>query len=743
LDSLGVPDLMRALLPILLSALVFHQTGCSPKGIDEPKTAGAAQAGIDVEAVKVDDAGFAAAVAAVVRDDAATPRRLGLLAGVVRRQLDRAEHYFAAGHEDMGLAAVRGALYLVRLNEFRPEMIEGEQVALSEAAAAVARLGNEGQAIALYTLLTEHLPAGQGKDDASEHLKALLRWQTDTREAGSLQARGDAQRAAVQQALLDPSPQTLDQAMQQTELWLDQAMTLGGERTPPRDQFEQDARIEVVRAARTAALAAVAVNLRHGNASSALVALDQENLSRVTASGLRERVERAAEQNDPDAWAELFNLYESSDPSLGEFGIDPDMARAAAWGAAIELYRARPDSFEAAIPLSSLLLAHGMAEVAPLLFQQTLQSPGRFKELSWVLGYVLESILQAESYGDLGAARRTFSNAEPLIKLSESDPQRIKPSSSNLYYAIGAIEARAGELERAHPYLKQAVLLEATPDALRLLASIERQRRDYPSSLGSLDRVIELTAKAGDDAAQAESYLMRFELLREMGQSDQAADSLASALKLSLAARSAGRTGEQLAVAERILGRVLEQYGEPEAARRAGKRAYDASRNDVRQTTATVLDSSRRALTLGDLRTARDSLRRAVDADLADEDTVYAALWLKLLEQRLKVPSDGAAEEALSRVDSPTGWIAKLTAWGRGRLSDERLLEGAENRIERVEASFYVAMSNKNKDAALKKLAEVAGSEAIQLVEVTIARDLLASTTNTPRPKLPSGTPIP
>jgi hypothetical protein len=734
---------MRALLPILFTALVFNQTGCSPRAIDAPKTPGAAQAGIDAEALKVDDAGFAAATLAVVQNDAATPRRMGLLAGVVRRQLDRAAHYFAGGHEEMGLAAVRGALYLVRLGEFRPEMIDGEQNALAEAAAAVARLGNEGQAIALYTLLVDHLPSGQAKNDASEHLKSLVRWQTDTREAGSLTARGDAQRAAVQQALLDPSPQTLDQAMQQTALWLDQAMTLGGERTPPRDQFEQEARIEVVRAARTAALSAVAVNLRHGNASSALVALDQENLARVTASGLRERVERAAEQNDPDAWAELFNLYESTDPSLGEFGIDPDMARAAAWGAAIELYRARPDSFEATIPLSSLLLAHGMAEAAPLLFQQTLTTATRFKELSWVMGYVLEAILQAESYGDLGAARRTFVNAEPLIKLAQGDAQRIKPSSSNLYYAIGAIEARAGELERAHPHLKQAVALEATPDALRLLASIDRQRRDYPNALASLDRVIELTSQPADEAAQAESWLMRFELLREMGQADKAAESLASALKQALAARSAGRTGEQLAVAERVLGRVLEQYGEPEAARRAGKRAYDASRNDVRQTTATVLDSSRRALTLGDLRTARDSLRRAVEADLADEDTVYAALWLKLLEQRLKVPSDGAAEEALSQVEGATGWIAKLTAWGRGRVSDERLLEGAENRIERVEASFYIAMSNRNKDASLKKLEEVAGSEAIQLVEVVIARDLLALAANAPKPKLPNGVQIP
>lgn len=732
---------MRPLLPIFICAFALHPLGCAPRAADGPKTAEAAGPTLDREALELDDASFGAATLAVVQDGTPSPRRLGLLAGVVRRQLDRAGRYFAGGHEQMGLEAVRGALYLVRVGELRPEMIEGREAPLGEAAAAVSRLGNEGQALALYRLLADHLPPGQAKEDASGHLAALARWQADTRESGSIVARGDAQRAAVQQALLDPTREALDRALQLTELWLDQAMTLGGERAPPRDQAEQEARMEVVRAARTAALSAVAIHLRHGDAASALVAIDDENLSRVTASGLRERVERAAEQGDPQAWAELFNLYESSDASLGELGIDLNMARAAAFGSAIELYRASPETFEASIPFASLLLAHGMAEAAPLFFRETLKEPERVKELSWVMGYVLEALLTAESHGDLGAARRTFDNAAPLIELSRAGGAEVKPPAGHLHYAMGAIEARAGELGRAHPHLKRAVEVEPTADALRLLASIERQRREYDAALASLERVVELTSQAGDLSANAESLIMRYEVLRETSQLEPANESLAAALKQALAARNAARTSDQLAVAERILARVLEHYDAREAARRAGARAYDASRNDMRQTTATVLDSSRRALTLGDLRAAREALRQAVDADLADEDTVYAALWLKLLERRLRVPSDGAADEALSRVEDAQGWISKLTAWGRGRLSDERLLGGAENRIERVEASFYVAMSDPSEDGARKRLQEVASSEAIQLVEVVIARDLLAG--DLPKPKLPAGVKLP
>jgi len=159
--------------------------------------------------------------------------------------------------------------------------------------------------------------------------------------------------------------------------------------------------------------------------------------------------------------------------------------------------------------------------------------------------------------------------------------------------------------------------------------------------------------------------------------------------------------------------------------------------------TETVLDTSRRALTLGDLRAARDSVRRAVSADLADEDTVYAALWLKLLEQRLKVTSDGTAEEALASIDSTNSWVSKLTAWGRGKLSAQDLLGQAGTRIERVEATFYTAMSGPNDERSLEKLREVAHSEAIQLVEVTIARDLLASRQKLPTPKLPANVQLP
>lgn len=735
------------LLPLLgpLLGLGLSTAACSPSNVPPPKTASSPEQ-TPIEAVDVKDEAFAAATLEVLQNPAATPRRLGLLVAVVQRQLQRASRYFDAGHDEMAVALLRGALYMLRAGELRPEMLAGRSEPLSHGAAALAKLGNEGQAEALYSLLVDRLPPGAERKDAEDHLEALRRWQTDTRPPGSMQARAAAQQAALQQALLDPSREALERAHQESLRWAEQAMSFSAEQMAPQSLFEQDESLEAFRAIRTGPLTLVALYLRQGDASGALNALDDENITRITAPSLRERVESAAVENDPEAWAELFRLFESADGS-DESGIslDPDLARAASWGCALELYRAEPGSFRAAMPITSLLLAHGMGEVAPLILEKALEQSDQTREASWALRFVLESIRQDEALGDLPAARRTFAHAQKLLRLSERPVYggRVTPSSGRLHFYMGAIEAGAGDLSRARPEVERAVQLEPTADALRLLASIDRQRKDLKAALASLDRVVEITRGTGDAAAQAESQLLRFEVLREAGDVPRAEESLESALMLGLSARTAAKTGQELAVAERVLGRCFELYDERDAAQRASKRAYEASRNDVRQMTETVLDSSRRALTIGDLRGARDSVRRALTADLADEDTVYTALWLKLLEQRLRAPSDGTAEEALAQIDASNGWVAKLAAWGRGRLSVQELIKQASSPVERVEANFYAAMSGPLDEKSLERLREVASSEAIQLVEVTIARDLLAGRQKLPKPKLPAKVTLP
>jgi hypothetical protein len=79
-------------------------------------------------------------------------------------------------------------------------------------------------------------------------------------------------------------------------------------------------------------------------------------------------------------------------------------------------------------------------------------------------------------------------------------------------------------------------------------------------------------------------------------------------------------------------------------------------------------------------------------------------------------------------IDEASGWPARLRAWARGKLTDAELTGLARDAAERTEARFYTALSDVSPSMPQAKVAlrDVARSGAIDLIEVTIARDLLA-----------------
>jgi tetratricopeptide (TPR) repeat protein len=309
---------------------------------------------------------------------------------------------------------------------------------------------------------------------------------------------------------------------------------------------------------------------------------------------------------------------------------------------------------------------------------------------------------------------------------------------------MGTLEARTGDLGKAKDLIETTVRTEPTLAALELLAAIDRQRGNATAALRSLDTATKMATELSDPSSVADARLAMFEVYRDVGNANEAGRSLDAALRRALDARQLAHTGAEQAAAERVLARVLEEYGSLDGSRRATQRAYDAARSDARQLTATVLEAARRGLTRGDLWSARDAARRAVGASLPSEDIVYVALWLRLLERHLGVPSDGTVEEALANIDEDAGWPAKLRAWLLGRMTDEQLWSTARGRAEQTEASFYAAMAAYavNDTRALERLDRIAKSEAIQLVEVAIARDVVMDKKG-PAMKLPTDVEIP
>jgi hypothetical protein len=696
--------------------------------------------------VAVDDASFATSAYRVLVGADTGQKRASLLAGVVARQLERAHRRFDSQRPENGYAGLQGAFLLMRRGEFRREAFTHAAPALEQGAAVAARLGEEGYSLALYSLLDGLLAPGPDRDDVETHLQAMASFHAMTSTAGPLVAAGADARVAAQRALLDSSDQEFRDASQRLLTWIGKARQAGQGDIASHSNADRE---EAYRALRGGGYALVALYLRHADPLGALTAVDEAGLDRAVSPDLRARLEATAQDDDPEAWQDLFRLYDSLAREVqAVLSLDPRLFEGAAWGAAVSLFRAEPGSFRGSMPLATRLVDYGMAEVAPLVLASGLARGASPEQLAAALALVLNATVAEAEAGQQDAARRTFEGAAPLLELASSKAfaGRVSPSPARFRYVMGALEAGRGDLARAKPLLEAAVQEEPSVDALRVLASIARQRRDVPAALKLLESARALAEKTGNVVDEADVWHTEFEVLRDSGDRAGASKALDRALTRVLDAVRQSRAGSSQARAERLLAHVLEHFGDVPAMHRATERAYDAASSDVNQLSATITDAARRALTRRDLAAGRNALARATEASLPPDELVYIAIWLELLERQLGIPTDEAIEDAFASMDEAPGWSGKLRAWGRGKLTDADLLAAARDPAQRTEALFYTTMARRaggdaSTDADLEK---VAASEAVNLVEIGIARDLLAIKSGAETGyKLPSGVNVP
>jgi len=730
---------------VALAALLAGCAGGAP-AIGHPKDASATNG--PVRAAAVDDRSFGDATYKLLLSGEATSERAGLLIGVTRHQLVRAEQRFASGNPAAGLVAVGGAFLLGRSGELRPEMLEKGERALDSAATEVARVGNDGRALALYSMLLPRLPEGAWRSDVQSHLAAIDKFRQDTRGSGAVTTASAGARAAISRALLDTRPEAMESAKKATVSWLRQALSTNIGEAPIRSSQERDEAFEAYRALRAGGYTVAALYLRQRDPRGALGLLDSAGLEKLMPPELRDRLERAGDEGDPDAWADLYHFFESARGSSDGL-LDSELVDAAAFGAAEGLFRAEPGSLRGALPIATELATHGMAEVAPLVLGPALSEHPEPDSISTALGFVMRAVSEEEDAAGLGAARATFANAAPLLELAATPALRnkVRPSPARLRFAMAATEIRHGELERARPLLLSSIKEEPASDTYLLLVAIDRQRGKLSEALAWADKAVEAARAAADLLTEADTHLTRFEIFREQRDMAEAGRALEAALTRVLLAQKQGRTGAMQARAERLLARVLEHYGDQRAIRRATERSFEAAGSDPRLLSATVMDAARRGLTLSDLSVARAAVERAVSAGMSGDDLVYPALWLQLLERKLRVPTSGAVEDAYSGIGDQSGWPARLRAWATGRLNDAELLAAAKDRAQRTEAIFYAAMARHaqgSTEEAKAGFRQVVKSEAIDLVEVSIARDLLAAY-DTPQKglKLPANIVVP
>jgi len=358
---------------------------------------------------------------------------------------------------------------------------------------------------------------------------------------------------------------------------------------------------------------------------------------------------------------------------------------------------------------------------------------------------VLLAALDADNAADdIEACRRTFVAAAALLSAADSAPLRgqVEPSPTRARFFMASVEMRAGNLQAARPLLEAAATAEPGVGVFTMLAMIDRQADNKAGALANIERALRAPDAKYALLDLSDAYMLSFEIHRDAGDTAGAATALAQALGTVVAVRKAVSDMPSRLRAERQLAHVLGGFGDADGAARAMERAIQIAGEDRLALSATVVDAIGHAFVRKDLAAARSALRKGLDADVRDEDLVYGGLWVQSLERELKATADGTAETALRRATSRVAWTGKLAAWASGRMTETDLANAAQSAAQRVEAQFYTAIARRaaGDPAGDTRLRDVAKSSVIELLEVQLARELLAPRMRT---ELPRGLSVP
>lgn len=647
------------------------------------------------------------------------------LAGIVQYQLGRANRLFEDGYvleaEDM----VTGALLLLRHDDELISATRGHEAALFEAAHAAARTGDAGRAGALYELTLNVARDPQIISEAKEHLDALQSWNKHTDGKTALSQIGESTRRALARAVVDPQAKAYLDARDGIIQWMHTALTSAAGESQPQSSAERELALEAYRAIRTGAPALVALSLRQGSPGTAIFALEDANLDRALPPGLAALIDDASKKNNPEAWLELFRQLESLREEEGtETTLPRYVLDAAAFWSAIKLYRAAPGKLEYAMPLAMTLVEFGMPAVASSLLSQNADKTSDQKAIAWSLSLVLRGLLELSRTDQLHAARRSYKEAAPLLKLADEMPG-VGPGSADAESLMAALEARHGFVDQALPLLESSAQRVPSAEALLRLSQLQVQKEQIAKAEGSIRKAVDLAQKSGNLLLEARAEEALFRALRKAGDHKKAEEALGRALSRTLVLRKMEVSTVETATVERQLARLLEYYGKTREMRQAYFRALDASRSSALELEITLTDMSRAALTTGDLSLARRATQSALDFGLPPENSIYIALWQQLLEKRLGSSADGVSQEVLMRAGKASGWLDTLRRFGLGEIEAGALNEAAEGIPEKVEANFYATLSQQKSTFKKSRLLPIAESAAVDLIEVRIAQDLV------------------
>jgi len=691
-----------------------------------------------VRPVDVSDNDFAPSLVRVLQDGSRTPERLGLLTGVVRRQLVHAQQRFVLGQSEQGTASVLGALYLLRVGEGQASMITDQGAkALDGAIKFLGSRGDEGRVHALMRMrvatLDEKAPE---RASMQEHLTNLERWLSETHAGTEGERRGAEARYLMARSMIDASDDTLEAAADAIVAWVERGIEID---LAFRQLGRRPTRAEGMEAARsleTGAMMVAALYVRHGDAARALTKIEGTDLRRIVDPRLRRALIVAAEDGDVRGWGLLTAAFgnetmpNDDDDSATEH-LPAEFVEAALWGSALEAYRKQPTHPQAALIVAERLVNFGMAEGAASVMAGALGPSPSLEFVEDACEVLLRGIAIDAIIGDDETARRTYRLAMPILNAAmqiDHPPKELSIPLSKLQELMGLVEMRGGNLGAARPLLTAAARLDPTSRRWLRVATIERQRGDSDAALEAV-RLARNTQDVRYELFQKGfASLAAFEVHRDAGKEAEARKALDEAYSTAIAARKKGGDVATKALTEFLLSRLFDIYGRSAEAKQAYEKAlsnaFILSEPDLHD--VMVLYVVSRSILRNDANLARSTLEQALDLNVDDSVRIYAALSLHVLQKKSSTPDD-LVTRALTIGADRDPWLVKLANWGRGKMTDDALIGAARNLEEKTEAEFFTAMArrvagDKEADTVLRRIANT----PVLNFAAGIARDLLA-----------------
>ena len=545
--------------------------------------------------------------------------------------------------------------------------------------------------------------------------------------------------------LLEPSAEARDDAVAKTLDFIDKAIQFRQARRTRGAQSSREEGLEAVRALATGTTVLVAIHLRSGDAQGALSALEKANQKdpSMTRPELTAAIRAAAERPDSDRWLDLARLLRPSppkgQPDEEDFERESDFLRLAAFVSACEAYRLDATSPEPASFVAATLVDLGMGDASPAILADAVKAQKDPRMVGLALAVTMQAIGRALDYEEPDTARRAFRAAEPLLAAAEAYKGKVQPSPGRLFALMGEIEIREGRLDEAKRLLDESAEREKSGAVLLNLARLDWHAGKAKDAVDRLHAALATDDVSKDPALKAEVLLVTSDITREQGDLAGARKPLTDALRDLAKARSAAEAEDRARV-ERLISRVLDRFGAGKSAEKALERALEAAPRDKRQAAATIGQIVGRAFVRGDLAAARDGLGRGIAAEVARDDLVYDALWVRLLERQQRKADDSTAEKILfGSIDDPR-WIGRIASFGAGKLKAAELVSAARTPTQKTEALFYAAIDRRvsgDPKGADEGLKQVVSSPGLDLIEFSFAREILDG------PRAQVGGPVP